>query len=83
MAEEEMDFDVEKATTDMLLAAAKAAHGYVYYESESEYDGDSRPIRINIYERYQEPDPKFAAILPKYAAILKKEGVEVVMHTRS
>ncbi|MCK4830762.1 hypothetical protein KA005_84400 [bacterium] len=70
------DFDVKKATTDMLVAAAKAAHGYVYYESEVAYNGDSRPIRIILYEKHHKPDPKFATIL-------KKQGVEVVVHTRS
>ena len=70
------DFDVKKATTDMLVAAAKTAHGYVYYESEVQYNGDSLPKRIILYEKHHKPDPKFAAIL-------KKQGVELVVHTRS
>ena len=72
----ESDFDVEKATADMLVEAAKAAHGYVYYESEVTYNGNSRPTRIILYERHYKPNPKFATIL-------EKQGVELVVRTRS
>lgn len=71
------DFDVKKATTDMLMAAAKGAHGYVYYESEVQCTGpDSQPVRIILSEKYHKPDPKCAAIL-------KEQGVELVVHART
>jgi hypothetical protein len=72
----DLDFDVDKATKDMLVATAKAAHGCVYYESEVKYNDDSRPVRVILYEKHHKPDPKFAAVL-------KKQGIELVVRTHS
>lgn len=63
------DFDFKKATNDMLIEAVKAANGYIYYESEIEYDINHNPKRIVVYEKYCKPDPNFASIL-------KERGVE-------
>jgi hypothetical protein len=74
--DENLDLNSEKNTTHMLIEAAKAAHGYVYYEGKVVYDGDSRPKRIDVYEKYRKPNSKFATIL-------KEQGIEWVVHTRS
>ena len=70
------DFDINKSKTDLLIMAAKEACGYVYYESEVQYDGYSRPKRIFINEKYREPNSKFATML-------KEKGVEVIMQSQS
>ena len=70
------DFDVNKSKKDLLIMAAKEACGYVYYESEVQYDGYSRPKRIVINKKYRKPNSKFATLL-------EKKGVEVVMQSHS
>lgn len=72
----ETDFDVNKSKTDLLITAAKEACGYVYYESEVQYDGYSRPKRIVINKKYRKPNSKLATML-------KEKGVEVVMQSNS
>jgi hypothetical protein len=70
------DFDINKSKKDLLITVAKEACGYVYYEGEVQYDGYSRPKRIVINEKYRKPNPKFATML-------EKKGVEVVMQSHS
>jgi hypothetical protein len=69
------DFDVKKARDDLLIAAAKSANGYVYYEIKVKYNGDSRPERIDIYEKYAAPNRKLASFL-------KERGIKCVVHPR-
>jgi hypothetical protein len=69
----------EKVVDDVLLAAAKAAYGYVYYETKltrKKLKDNSWQIHIDIYEKYAKPSRKHSAILKEY-------GVKAVMHKRS
>ena len=59
---------------DVLMAAAKGALGYVYYETA--LDRTKGKVRIDIYEKYAHPSREHAAILKEY-------GVEAKMHKRS
>jgi len=79
MGIEQPEFGEEKAMDDVLMAAAKAAHGYVYYETKltrKKRKDNSWQIRVDVYEKYAKPSRKHAAILKEY-------GVEAVMHKRS
>lgn len=69
----------EKDLDDILMAAAKAAYGYVDYEFKLKRTQDkngSWKVRIDVYEKYRRPSKKFAAIL-------KEHGVEAKMHRHS
>ena len=75
MGEKESIFD-SKAIDKVLMAAARAAYGYVYYETRLKRiqckDG-SWKARIDVYEKYKRPSRKSADILKEY-------GVETNMH---
>ena len=66
----------EKDLNDILMAAAQAAYGYIYYEFKMKLKDGSRIERIDVYEKYQRPSKKSAAILKEY-------GIETKMHRHS
>ena len=74
----ELDIDPEEARIDILTGVAKEAKGHVHYKTiytrKQRKDG-SWHERIDIYEKYRRPQSKAAALL-------KKEGVEIVFHPR-
>jgi hypothetical protein len=79
MGIKKQEFDKEEAMDDILMAAAQAAHGHVYYNTKltrKKRKDNSWQIRIDVYEKYAKPSRKHAAILKEY-------GVEAVMHRRS
>ncbi len=79
MGIEQTEFDEKKAMDDVLMAAAKSAHGYVYYNTKltrKKRKDNSWKIRVDVYEKYSKPSRK-------HAAILKEHGVQAVMHKRS
>jgi hypothetical protein len=79
MGIKQTEFDEGKTLDDILMAAAKAAHGYVYYNTKltrKKRKDNSWQIRVDVYEKYAKPSRKHAAILKEY-------GVEAVMHRRS
>jgi hypothetical protein len=76
MGIKKQEFDEEKAMDDILMAAAQAAHGYVYYNTKltrKKRKDNSWQIRVDVYEKYAKPSRKHAAILNEY-------GVEAVKH---
>lgn len=79
MAVSDSDLDYEKVYDETLIAAAKAANGYVYYETKltrKKRGDDSEQIRVDVYEKYRKQDSKAVALL-------KQLGVELVIHKRS
>ena len=74
-----LDINSDDARIEVLVSAAKAANGYVYYSTKytsKVRKGGSFHEQIDIYEKYRRPNSKFSALL-------KKESVEVVFHPRS
>jgi len=59
---------------ELLIAAAKASLGYVYYETKIKYL-KNKTICIDIYEKYAPPNRKFDKILEEY-------GVKAKLHKR-
>ena len=76
MATKKLNVNPEKVRDDVLMSAAKSAVGHVYYNTKLKRtlrkDG-SWHTRIDVYEKYRRPNRKSAALL-------KKEGVEYVVH---
>ncbi|UCC99616.1 MAG: hypothetical protein JSW66_06965 [Phycisphaerales bacterium] len=72
----ELEFDHDPARINTLKIAARQASGQVYYETtyrrEPGEDGSWHEV-IEIDEKYSPPNPKSAALL-------EREGVEVVFH---
>jgi hypothetical protein len=76
MVSENLDFDADAAPMEMLIAATKAMHGYVYYEAKltrTRLPDGSWKERIDVYEKHRKPDVKFAHVLETL-------GVDAAMH---
>ena len=79
MAARKLNLNPEKVRSDVLMSAARSAVGHVYYNTKLKRTQRKDGLwhtRIDVYEKYRSPNRKFAALL-------KKEGIEVVVHRLS